>query len=451
MEVNYRWKKHYKTAKYPIRQPAWLTWVIWILSKICLTGKKYTLETIDMEGLEPPYIIFSNHQAFIDFELAAMVTHPKKVNNVVNIDGYHMMPWLLTWIGSICTRKFTNDIHLVKSIRRVIQNGDILCMYPEARYTPIGTTSFLPKSLGRLVKMNKVPLVIVTHHGNHLYSPFWAYSNKRKVPMHTDFRQVLTAKQVEEMSVDEINAVIRSAMEYDEYRYQLENNIIIDEPYRAEGLQKVLYQCPHCGTEFQMGTKGAEIFCNHCGKRWFQQENGQLKATEGETEFPHIPDWFEWERAQVRGQIERGEYRYEDELDVYSFPRCYRFIPLGRAKVRHDFENGFTIDGHYRGADYHIHRPPKGMNSLHVEYNFHRFRKENCFDISTETDSFYCYPTNPDIITKLLSQRRRFISSIWATRPEYHQPESESSDSGFLTLCVRKSQKEHDPPARIRP
>ena len=41
------------------------------------------------------------------------------------------------------------------------------------------------------------------------------------------------------------------------------------------------------------------------------------------------------------------------------------------------------------------------MNSLHVEYDFHRFRKENCFDISTETDSFYCYPTNPDIITKL--------------------------------------------------
>ena len=44
MEVNYRWKKHYKTAKYPIRQPAWLTWVIWTLSRICLIGKKYTIE-----------------------------------------------------------------------------------------------------------------------------------------------------------------------------------------------------------------------------------------------------------------------------------------------------------------------------------------------------------------------------------------------------------------------
>ena len=401
MEVNYRWKKHYKTAKYPIRQPAWLTWVIWILSKIALIGKKYTLETIDMEGLEPPYIIFSNHQAFIDFELAAMVTHPKKVNNVVNIDGYHMMPWLLTWIGSICTRKFTNDLHLVKSIRRVIQNGDILCMYPEARYTPIGTTSFLPDSLGRLVKMNKVPLVVVTHHGNYLYSPFWAYKNKRKVHHHTVFRQVLTAEQVTQMTPAEINAVIKDAMQYDEYRYQLERGIVIDTPNRAEGLQKVLYQCPNCATEFQMATEGTEIFCKHCGKRWHMEENGQLRALEGETEFPHIPDWFEWEREQVRRQIENGTYSYEDELDVYSFPRCYRFIPLGKAKVRHSFEEGFTIDGHYRGRDYHIHRPPKGMNSLHVEYDFHRFRKENGFDISTETDSFYCYPTNPDIITKL--------------------------------------------------
>ena len=243
---------------------------------------------------------------------------------------------------------------------------------------------------------------MVTHHGNHLYSPFWAYANKRKVPLHTTFRQVLTAQQVDEMTPEEINAVIRSAMEYDEYRYQLENNILITEVYRAEGLEKVLYQCPHCHTEFQMATQGAEIFCNHCGKHWFLQENGQLKATEGETEFPHIPDWFKWEQEQVRQQIIDGTYSYDGEVEVYSFPRCYRFIPLGKARVHHDFETGFTLDGHYRRQDYHIHRPPKGMNSLHVEYNFHRLRKENCFDISTETDSFYCYPTsNPNIITKL--------------------------------------------------
>jgi DNA-directed RNA polymerase subunit RPC12/RpoP/1-acyl-sn-glycerol-3-phosphate acyltransferase len=401
MEVNYRNKKRYKTAKYPKRQGKFWTWLIWFLSKIMLRGKKFTLETIDMEGLQPPYIIFSNHMEFIDFELATMVTYPHKVNNVVNIDGYLMMPFLLEWIGAICTRKFTNDIHLVKSIRKVIQRGDVLCLYPEARYTPIGTTSFLPDSLGRLVKMNKVPLVVVTHHGNHLYSPTWNYAHKRKVPMHTVFRQVLTAQQVEEMSVEEINAVIHKAMAYDEYQYLLESGHKLTEPFRAEGLHKVLYQCPHCGREFEMDTKGAELFCKHCGKRWFMEENGQLRALDGETEFAHIPHWYAWQRQQVRAQIEKGEYVYEDTVDIYGLPRCWRFIPLGKAKVRHDATNGWVLEGHYRGQDYRIVRPPKATNSLHVEYDFHRLRKENCFDISTEDDSYYCYPTNPLVVTKL--------------------------------------------------
>ena len=39
MDVNYKNPKKYKTAKYPIRQPWYLTWLIWILSKIVLLFK----------------------------------------------------------------------------------------------------------------------------------------------------------------------------------------------------------------------------------------------------------------------------------------------------------------------------------------------------------------------------------------------------------------------------
>ena len=34
--------------------------------------------------------------------------------------------------------------------------------------------------------------------------------------------------------------------------------------HRAEGLHRVLYQCPHCGTEFQMASEGSRLFCKHC-------------------------------------------------------------------------------------------------------------------------------------------------------------------------------------------
>ena len=401
IEVNYKNKKRYVTARYPMHQGKFWTGLIWVLSKFALMGKKYKVETIGMEDLKPPYMLLSNHMHFIDFELAAMGTWPHSVSNVVSIDGYVVKFFLLEWIGAIATRKFTTDLHLVKSIRKVLQRGDVLAMYPEARYSPCGTTAFLPDSLGKLIRMNKVPVVAVVHHGNHLYAPFWNFRKKRKVPLHTTMKVILTPEQIATMSVDEINETLRLALQYDDYRYQKENNIRITEPYRAEGLHKVLYQCPHCLAESKMASQGTELYCTACGKRWNWDEDGKLRALEGETEFDHIPDWFEWERQQVRKQIEEGTYRYEDEVDVWSLPRVYRYIPLGKAKLTHDPENGFILEGHYRGEVYRIQRQPLQTNSLHVEYDFGPLKAIDCLDISTENDSFYCKPSRNDVITKL--------------------------------------------------
>lgn len=401
INVNYKNKKRYNSAKYPIRQPIIIVWLIWILSKIMLIGKKYKVEKINMEGLKPPYMLLSNHMYFIDFELAAMGTLPYRVNNVMSIDGFYRRPWLIELIGGICTRKFTMDLHLIKSIRKVLKRGDILAMYPEARYSPCGTTSYIPDSLGKLIKMNKVPVVDVVHRGNHLLTPFWNFRKPRRVPLHTTMELILTAEQVEKMSTEEINAKVREALQYDDYRYQKENEILITEPYRAEGLHKVLYQCPNCKTESKMDSEGTEIFCRECGKRWNLNEDGTLTALSGETEFFHVPDWFEWERSEVRKQVRSGEYSFSDEVEVYGFPRTWKFIPLGKATVTHDTENGFTLKGHYRGEDYYIRRLPLQTNSLHIEYDYCYIKPFDCFDISTEDDSFYCYPTKENVITKL--------------------------------------------------
>ena len=401
IDVNYKNPKKYKTAKYPIRQPIYLTWLIQMLSKMMLIGKEHKVEKFNMEGLKPPYLLLSNHMSFVDFELVSLGTYPHRVNNVVNIDGFYMRAWLLEWIGAICTRKFTTDLHLVRSIRKVLDRGDVLCMYPEARYSPCGTTSYLPESLGMLVKKCKVPVVAVVHHGNYLHSPFWNFRKKRKVSLYTTFTKIWDPEDLEKLSVEEINEGLKQALTYDDYKYQKENGILITEPYRAEGLNKILYQCPSCKTEHKMESEGAELFCTECGKRWYLNEDGTLKALEGETEFSHIPDWFEWERSEVRAEIERGEYKFEDDVEVYSLPRCYKYEPLGFGKLTHDPEEGFILTGHYRDKDYRIQRTPLQTNSLHVEYDFLRIKPFDLVDISTENDSFYCYTTKKDVITKL--------------------------------------------------
>ena len=401
-DVNYKWHKRYKTAKYPIRQPIYLTWLIWVLSQMMLIGKKKKVECINMENLKPPYMILSNHMSFVDFELVSVGTYPQRMNNVVNIDGYYLRPWLMEWIGSIATRKFTSDIHLIKSIRKVLSRGDVLCMYPEARYSPCGTSSYLPESLGMLIKRCKVPVVIAMQRGNHLLQPAWNVKNNRKVPLHTTIKLSLTTEDIENMSAKEINDFIKAEMTYDDYKYQKENGILITEPKRAEGLHKVLYQCPHCKTEFKMNSAGSEIFCEECGKRWNLCEDGSLKAVEGETEFSHVPDWFEWEREEVKRQIENGEYSFEDDVEIYSQPGCYSFPYLGKGTLTHNEKDGFVVRGHYNGEDFCIHRTPIQTNSLHVEYNFGKIKPmADCIDVSTEEDSFYCYPTKKNVATKI--------------------------------------------------
>ena len=154
-----------------------------------------------------------------------------------------------------------------------------------------------------------------------------------------------------------------------------------------------------------MASSGAEIYCEECGKRWFLEENGELRALSGETEFSHIPDWFLWERSEVEKQIENGEYSFSDEVEVYSMPRCWRFMKLGKATLSHD-ENGFVLKGHYRDEDYEIERKPIQTNSLHIEYDYCYLKPFDCVDISTENDSFYCYPTKQNVVTKLRCPKR---------------------------------------------
>jgi len=396
-------KKPYNTAKYPIRQPIVMTALLALVSRFLMPrGIEYKIEKFGMEDLKPPYMLLSNHMYFVDFQLSAMATFPHRVNNVATIDGYYRRPWLMELLGCICKRKFTTDLHLIRAIRHVLEkNKDVLCMYPEARYSPVGTTAILPDALGKMIKLAKAPVVVMVHHGNYLHTPFWNYRKPRKVPLYTTLTKVLTAEEVAEKSVEEINRIVREAMQYDEYRWQREQNLRITEGFRAEGLHKVLYQCPACKKEHQMSSEGTKLFCTACGKQWEMDELGVLHALEGETEFTHIPDWYEWQRAEVRREIEEGRYHFEDTVDVYSLPRCWRFEHLGEAVMTHDIENGFVLKGTYKGEEYEIERKRVGMYGLHVEYDYCYIKPYDCVDISTDNDSFYCYPTKQNVVTKL--------------------------------------------------
>ena len=231
-------------AKDPIRTRWYLKPITALLSFPAISRHKTIIHRHGTEGLKPPYLLLCNHNAFMDFKVATKVIYPDKANYVVAIDGFIGREWLLRNVGCICKRKFTNDVTLVRQLRKVVDNGDIAVVYPEARYSLCGTTAVLPESLGKLCKMLGVPVATLICHGHHVNSPFWNLHERHVKPTEADLTLLFTAEELQAASVDEVNERLVQAFQYDDFAWQKACGILTKYKRRAEGLHKVLYQCP---------------------------------------------------------------------------------------------------------------------------------------------------------------------------------------------------------------
>ena len=389
------------TAK-PVRTKWYLRPLTIALSLPDVIRHRLMIRKTGVEGLKPPYILLCNHNAFMDFKAATRAIWPQRANYVVAIDGFIGREKLLRDVGCICKRKFTSDPVLVYQCRRTLKNGDVLILYPEARYSLCGTTAVLPASLGKFCKMMKVPVVTLICHGHHINSPFWNLHDRGVAPTEADMTLLFTPEALAAAGEDEINERIVEAFQYDDYRWQKERGIRVTYPKRAEGLHKVLYQCPACRAEFRMKTRGDRLTCSACGKEWIYREDGELEAADGNTEFSHIPDWYEWERANVRAEVESGTYSSgELRVTVDTLPNAKRFIRLGEGTMTHDMD-GFTVRGtDVDGDPFEMRKPVPSLYSCHIEYDY-LGKHGDCVDLNTLEDTWYIYPEGEDFsVTKM--------------------------------------------------
>ncbi len=394
--------KRFDMAKKPRKMKRILKPLSYLLSAPDVRKHGITIHKSGVEGLKPPFLLLCNHNAFMDFKVATMALWPISPNYVVAIDGFIGREKLLRDIGAICKRKFTNDLVLVRHLKYVIQNGGVPAIYPEARYSLCGTNAVLPESLGALCRFLKVPVVTLICHGHHANSPFWNTKDRGLRGLEAELSLLFSAEEVQALPVEELNRRLNERFVYDDFAWIKEKGIRITAPYRAEGLHKVLYQCPACKKEYRMTSEGDRLICRACGKVWRMEEDGSLAAERGETEFSHIPDWYEWERRNVRREVEAGTYS-SGELRVFvrSLPNAKKFLDLGHGTMVHDMQ-GFRVEGvDLDGYPFEMVKKVPSLYSCHIEYDY-LGKFGDCVDLNTLTDTWYIYPEGEDFsVTKM--------------------------------------------------
>lgn len=366
-------------------------------SDLKATSFSCTQNGMERLGADEPALFLMNHSSFIDLKIAAHILYPRPFNIVCTSDGFVGKAWLMREMGCIPTKKFITDTLLVRDmIHAAKQLGDSILLYPEASYSFDGTATSPPDSIGKLIKLLDVPVVMIRTYGAFLRDPLYNSLQLRDTNVSAEMTYLLSREDLQKASIEELNALVRERFTFDHFAWQKEHNVIIDEPFRADGLDRVLYRCPVCQTEGDMSGQGTKLVCNHCHKSWTLTELGELKADDGNDIFPSVPAWYRWERDVIRASLADGSYTLDCDVDLYMMVDMKSLYHVGRGHLVHNAD-GFTLTG--CGNQLHYHHAPLASYSLYSDFYWYELGDMIC--IGDTKALYYCFPTDKrDIVAK---------------------------------------------------
>ncbi len=384
--------------KKPLRPQMWLATLVRIICILTLRKIQFSYTTERMELVKKqPCLILMNHSSFTDMKLAFGIFYPKKLGIVTSVDAMTgILGKLMRLLGCTPTHKYVADLSLVKNMEYMLKkNKTSVLMYPEAGYSFDGCATTLPRKMGVLMKRLGVPVVTVITQGAFHRDPLYNMLQIRDVNVSAHVKCIATSEEVKEKSVDELDALLDEAFSFDNFAWQRDNRISIDVPFRADGLHRILYKCPKCGVENHMEGKGIHLTCHACGKQWTMDEYGQLSADDAVTEYPHIPDWYRWQRECVRKELEDGIYCLDTDVEIAVQVNLDGVCMIGEGHLTHDLD-GFHLTGADEKLDYR--QSPVFSHTLYSDYYWYELG--DVIGIGDNEISYFCFPKGEASVTK---------------------------------------------------
>ena len=121
-----------------------------------------------------------------------------------------------------------------------------------------------------------------------------------------------------------------------------------------QGLENVLYACPHCGSEFSMIVKqGDSLYCESCGYCQTSDEFGFLhKASEHGQEIRYVSDWSKQIFSELKERLSKGENTVLSAKTAIHMvdPQKKKYVPVGNGMLTLSPER-FLIEGTLKGEE----------------------------------------------------------------------------------------------------
>ena len=306
-----------------------------------------------------PSIVLCNHGSFIDFAYAGSLIR-KHTPNFIVARYYFYNKWvgrLLRKFGCFPKSMFASDLESAKNCRRVLRDGRVLAMMPEARLSTVGRFEDIQEGTYSFLKKAGVPVYSIKICGDYLADPKWGNGLRRGSLIEAELDILFTLEELSSLSVEEIKRRTEERLSYDEFAWLKQHPRIRYRSKRlAEGLQNVLTLCPQCHARYTIQTKGHDVFCESCGLRATMTSRYEFS---GDSPFENFADWYDWQREEMKKRIS------EDPEFALSSPVEF-FLPshggkgflrtVGKGECRLDAA-GLTYFGTKEGESVTLHFP----------------------------------------------------------------------------------------------
>jgi 1-acyl-sn-glycerol-3-phosphate acyltransferase len=353
----------------------------------------------------------------MDYIYASVALLPYPLNYVAGYNEFFRshLAFLFRLMQVIPKKNFVSDLYAIKSMRRILDAGGRVVLFPEGMNSISGTNQPCAISSGKVLKYFDVPVLQLKIRGGYLTSPKFCLDDRPgRVDVELDF--LFTPDQLRAMSNDEVQEALDRAIAQDDYAWNKEMRIAYDgQDQLAKNLHTLLYRCPKCSSEFTMHGEGNVIACSACGNGATLNEYYDLIPLNESCVVPETPRiWYDQQRAAVRNWVQESDFELREHVRLGMLPEdrylqnqeTSEIVGAGELLLNRD---GLHFDGIKNGTPFNFTIKSENLPTYGM-----------CTDVSrfyTFVDNVFYefYPENETVAKWFLAteENHRRVGGLW--------------------------------------
>ena len=353
----------------------------------------------EIKDAKGPYVVIANHQSMLDF-LTLIGLTKRPMSFVISQSFYRSLPitGFLDKLGVIPKQQFQTTVSDMKKMKSVIKNGQPLVIYPAGLMCEDGLSTPVPLATYKFLQWLKADVYVARCRGTYFAMPKWS---KKIRPGKTtmDVYKLFTKEELAAADLETIQRKADEALLYDAYREQEALQFRYKQNDNIEGLEHVLYKCPHCHGEFNMEVRdGNTLHCRACGYEAKSDELGFFHNTKGfGPEIRYVSDWSRFILDSLTEQVRNGEDVWlEDVTAVHMIdPKTHKFVDVGHGTLRLN-EHEFAFHGTLRGKKAALTFPTDPLPTL-------PFKPGKYMEIQHGENIYRCYLRKGHLVMKFIN------------------------------------------------